>query len=190
MLMGGIARNDGKPKPRWWSERVTPCPCPDDFEQVFVRIGRQACQEHYRVGRPTINSWLNQRGKERLIRDRAKHVTKKGEESSWAVARYGRETVDNWRAEGLTRGDVGRMLSAAIPVVAGPLVSETLARSAAQFLRQSRNGGLFVSPTAAGDWWVGLVRKSAAELVEMAKAKGFRPASLTGDGDAEVNPQP
>lgn len=49
-------------------------PCPADFEETFIEIGRLACQEHYRVGRSTINRWLSERGKDTLIRKRAEHA--------------------------------------------------------------------------------------------------------------------
>ena len=44
---------------------------PEDFEQVFLEIGRLACEEHYRASRSTINRWLSQSGKARLIALRA-----------------------------------------------------------------------------------------------------------------------
>jgi DNA-binding PadR family transcriptional regulator len=175
-------------KPRWRGP-VKPRPVPDDFEAVFVLIGRLECEAHFRVGRMVIDYWLEQSGKDELIRKRAEHVTKQGEESTYSVRRYGRETVDQWRAEsrrGLNLADMGRMLSQVFPVEGSPFVSPETARAAAQFLRIGRNGGFFVSPTGAGDWYVGLNRKSSAELVEMAVRRGFDAANLTGGGNGDV----
>lgn len=53
---------------------VNPRPAPADFDEVFVTIGRLAAQEHYRVGRLAINTWLEERGKQRLIDARAAFV--------------------------------------------------------------------------------------------------------------------
>jgi hypothetical protein len=52
----------------------TSLPCPKDFDTVFVLIGRQACEEWYRVGRATVTRWLDDRGKELLISARSDHV--------------------------------------------------------------------------------------------------------------------
>jgi hypothetical protein len=49
-------------------------PCPNDFAETFVTIGRFACQEYYCVGRGTINRWLDERGKQELIDARSAHV--------------------------------------------------------------------------------------------------------------------
>jgi hypothetical protein len=47
-----------------------PRPCPDDFEATFTAKGRIACQEHYGVGRQTVNRWLDECGKSRLLNAR------------------------------------------------------------------------------------------------------------------------
>jgi len=39
---------------------------PADFEETFVRVGRLACEEHYGVGRKTINKWLEECGARRI----------------------------------------------------------------------------------------------------------------------------
>jgi hypothetical protein len=152
MLMTKIER------PRWWYERIRPLAPPDDFEAKFIEIGRFACQEHYAVGRTTVNSWLMGLGKERLIALRKESVERKKE------ARRNR----------LTRADMRSILNQSFPVVDNRRVSPTLARHAAQYLRIVRNGGFIVSPTGAGDWRVGTRRVSPAQLVDMAKAKGFQ----------------
>jgi hypothetical protein len=53
---------------------VQPRPCPVDFDETFVAIGRLACEEHFHAGRTTINRWLDERGKDRLIALRAERV--------------------------------------------------------------------------------------------------------------------
>jgi hypothetical protein len=58
-------------EPHFHSAGRSPRPCPDDFEQVLVEIGRLACEEHYGVGRVTVNRWLEECGKDRLLKARA-----------------------------------------------------------------------------------------------------------------------
>src|SRR5690348_2978131 len=48
--------------------------CPDDFEAMFVRLGRLECEEHYHAARLTIDRWLSERDKQRLIKERAEFV--------------------------------------------------------------------------------------------------------------------
>jgi hypothetical protein len=151
-------------------------PCPPDFAETFVLIGRLACEEHYGAGRLTINRWLAESDKAALLKERAKEAAKQGHVGPNAVSRYGRETVDNWRAEGgkLTRVEVGKILDQAIPVSRNR-IGFTLARRAAQHLRIVRNGGFIVSPAGGDMWWVGTKRITAEAMVELAKAKGFDP---------------
>jgi hypothetical protein len=49
-------------------------PCPDDFEAVFVEIGRMACEEWYGAHTRSITRWLEECGKDRLIEARKTHV--------------------------------------------------------------------------------------------------------------------
>jgi hypothetical protein len=133
-------------------------PCPSDFEAVFLEIGRLACQEHYRVGRDTVNRWLEQHGKQRLIETRAAIVRKRAD------------------AKRLDRHDVAKILRHAYPTDDAPVA---LVEQAAQFLRLRRNGGWPVSRSADGMWMVGISRKTGAEVIEIAKRKGFTP-SLSG----------
>lgn len=134
-------------------------PCPSDFEAVFLEIGRLACEEHYRVGRETVNRWLDERGAQRLIADRAAIVSQRVE-----ARRIGRREI----------------VRHVVPIRDKRRVSPLVVQRAVRFLREVRNGGWIVSPTGNGDWWVGSRRRSAAELVDLAKAKGFVP-SLTVD---------
>jgi hypothetical protein len=41
---------------------------------MFIEIGRNACEEHYRAARRTITRWLEECGKPRLIEARAEYV--------------------------------------------------------------------------------------------------------------------
>jgi hypothetical protein len=158
-----MARAVPAEKPRWRQGLVNPRLCPDDFDLVFVEIGRLACEEHYRVGRFVIDHWLEKSGKRRLIDARAEHVAKN---------------------RVLTCKDIAQVLSVVYPVPDRE-VGFITARHAAQYLRVIRNGGFIVSPAGDGLWWVGSRRRTAAELVELAKSRGFDPASLSGGGEAQ-----
>lgn len=48
--------------------------CPEDFAEMLVRIGRLACEEHYHVGRSTVDRWLDQSGKDDLLERRRAFV--------------------------------------------------------------------------------------------------------------------
>lgn len=48
--------------------------CPADFDVIFVEIGRLDCEHWYRARRTTIDRWLAERGKDRLIKARAEYV--------------------------------------------------------------------------------------------------------------------
>lgn len=140
--------------------------CPDDFDQVYVRIGRLACEEWYRVHRRTINRWLKERGKDQLVKARAAQVSKRYElerEKREAARKRLSQPVDDFR-----------------------LVHPEVVRLAADFLRVKRNGGWMISPTGEGDWWVGGTRRSSAQLVDLAERRGFDRAaadlSVKGQG--------
>jgi hypothetical protein len=141
--------------------------CPEDFEEVLIRIGRLACQDHYGVGRATVDRWLATHGKERLIAARAAHVAARDSERR------------------LNRREMARVLADAFPTPTGSLYSEEVVQQAAQFMRLSRNGGWPVSKSADGFWMIGISRKTADELVSIAIGKGFSP-NLTGGSDTEI----
>ncbi len=124
--------------------------CPDDFDVIFVEIGRLDCETWYRASRITVNRWLVQRGKRRLIVLRA------------AFVRHQREVAH----KPARSPEVARCVDAR-------RVHPDVARGAADFLRASRNGGWMVSTTANGDWRVGACLRSPGQLVEMAERKGF-----------------
>lgn len=190
MLMSRIDSHRGgafPPRPAHRPARALPVPA--DFETVFVKIGRAECETHYGVARFRIDRWLEEAGKDRLLKARAEHVIRLGRNSRYAAFRYGRETVDQWRKEAqpsLTRRDMGSILARSFPVDDPRVVSFEIASAAASFLRISRNGGFRISPTGAGDWWVGLRRRSSADLLDMAKERGFEVPNVTGDGSADI----
>jgi hypothetical protein len=139
-------------------------PCPADFEERFITIGRLQCEEYYQVGRLRINDWLKERGEDRLIAARANYV---------------REQRSSKARERRMKREVGFILKQTYPV-RGP--SLTLVREAAHFLRMVRNGGWIVSPAPNGMWFVDRRKLTADELVKMAAAKGFC-ANLSPTGD-------
>ena len=148
-----------------WSLR----PCPNDFEQQFICLGRPACVEHYGTWRKTVDRWLEECGKERLIELRAAHVRQQRIE-----ARIGKRKAAQVRAL-----EVQTLAALAIP---DPLV----AALAADYLRRVCNGGWHVSRTQHGDWWVGTVCRSPASLVAMAERHGFDAAAATLQVEADI----
>lgn len=141
--------------------------CPDDFDVIFIEVGRLGCETWYRARRSTINRWLTERGKERLIKLRSEYVRHQRAQGNWL-------TRSSCMVEHRATGAVPR--SSAIRDRRE--VSITLARHAAQHLRVIRNGGFIVSPTPQGDWWVGSRRMSAGQMVKLACAKGFDRSAL------------
>lgn len=139
-----IRRGQGKGRP-------PPRRCPDDFDVIFVEIGRLDCENWYRASRRTINRWLEERGKSRLIDLRAAYVRhQRNQAAKGKVAPKRVEPVNDNRS-----------------------IDPDLARLAADYLRIVRNGGWRISQAQAGDWRVGLNVRSAAELVALAERKGF-----------------
>jgi hypothetical protein len=125
--------------------------CPIDFDVIFVEIGRLDCENWYRASRITVNRWLDERGKARLINLRA------------AFVRHQRDAERPVRKPRilLNPNEDRRFLAA------------PLAKLAADYLRIIRNGGWRISLTPEGDWWVGSARRTSAEMLEMAVARGF-----------------
>lgn len=132
--------------------RIPPRPVPDDFEVVFVEQGRVECEAWFRCRRTTVDRWLEECGKQRLIAKRAafvKHLREQRHAPKPAKKSVGQAIRDRRR------------------------VSPALARRAAHFLRSVRNGGWVVSSLTDGEWLVGTRRRSAVEVVEMAVQRGF-----------------
>lgn len=155
--MGGVSRTTAtKPGPKAPFRR-----CPEDFDVIFVEQGRIACESWYRASRITVNRWLDERGKRRLIQLRADYVASLRSAGKW-ITRSTKMINERPKA-------VSRLAS----IRDRRKVSPQLARHAAHFLRVRRNGGWIVSPTPQGDWWVGSTRRSPAQLVDLAVARGF-----------------
>ncbi len=136
---------------------------PDDFEVVFVEQGRLECEAWYRVRRTTVTRWLEESGKDRLIAKRAAYVKHRRDNGTWLT-----------RASSLVEHrDVSRPAPARAAVTDRRRVSPGVARRAAHYLRCVRNGGWIISLAGDGNWRVGTRLRSAAELVDLAVAKGF-----------------
>lgn len=134
------------------TKRFPPRRVPDDFEVVFVEQGRLECEAWFRARRTTVNRWLEECGKTRLIAKRAAFV---------------RHLREQRRAPKPVQRSVGQIARDR------RRVSPALARRAANFLRCVRQGGWVVSPLTDGEWLVGTRRRTAAELVDMAVQRGF-----------------
>ncbi len=52
--------------------------CPDDFREVYLRMGWDGIQEHYRAGWPRIARWIDECGGEELIAARREEVRRRG----------------------------------------------------------------------------------------------------------------
>jgi hypothetical protein len=123
----------------------TPRACPDDFDATYIAWGYDECEVIFRAAPMTVKRWLLERGAERLRKARAEFVARE---------RAAKRALKAMRTTGV-----------AVPP---ELVSE-----AANFLRTMRNGGWFVAPTGRGDWWLGTMHKTPAQIVEFAAARGW-----------------
>lgn len=133
-------------KKKSWQSRD----CPDDFEIIFVELGRLECEAHYRARRTTITRWLEERGKKKLLRQRADFV------------KYQRQ---------LKRGK-GKPNGSADPLCKRK-VDPKLVDIASRFLQSPKGGGWVVYSITASAWMVGTHRRSPAEVIEIAVRKGF-----------------
>jgi hypothetical protein len=129
--------------------------CPEDFTEKFPELGRLQCEEHYCAGRNTVTRWLEECGKAELIAKRKAHVRDK-------------------RRAGITRREMQQILAHAFPVPSSKFVNPRLAQAAARYLQVHRNGGWVITRAPHGMWRVGMVVRTAAEMVEMARAAGFQ----------------
>lgn len=136
--------------------------CPADFDAVFVNLGRFDCEEHYRARRDTITRWLTECGKDRLIKARAAYVADLRAKGEWMT-----------RGTNLVSHHEVRRSSIRVNIRDRRQVSATVARHAAQHLRIMRHGGMIVSPAGGGEWWVGTKRLSAAQMLDLARGRGF-----------------
>lgn len=145
---------------------------------MFVQIGRVDCEEHYHARRSTIDRWLAECGKQRLIRARAAFVAQQRSKGEWIT-----------RQTRLVEHREIKRPSARETIRDKRKVNVLVARHAAQFLRVVRNGGFIVSPSGDGCWWVGSRRLSAAQMVDFAKGKGFQDKVIVlTSGDPPLHP--
>jgi hypothetical protein len=135
-------------------------PVPDDFDVVFVEQGRVACETWYRASRLTENRWLIQRGKRRLIEERANFV------------KHQRNMAHQPKPAGQP---VSQEIDTYMPV----------ARMAADFLRIRRNGGWMISMCDSGGWRVGTVQRTSEQLIAMAVNQGFDRDAAVAEARAE-----
>jgi hypothetical protein len=164
---GRLAEMDGAPRKRRPScqpPKGPPPPraCPEDFEVIFVEIGRLACETWFHASRTTITRWLKEKGMNRLIRRRADFVAHKRAQGEW-ITRQTRMVNERPRPR----------REAPVMAKARDRIPPALARQAAHFLRIRRHGGWIVSPAGDGMWWLGARKCSAAQMVEIAEARGF-----------------
>ena len=132
-----------------------PRPCPDDFDAAYIAFGYDECEVIFRAAPMTVKRWLLERGSERLRKARAEFVARE------RAARHALKAMK--RASKPPRAVVAD----------GITVPPDLLAEAANFLRTMKNGGWFVAPTGKGDWWLGAMYKTPAQIVEFAAARGF-----------------
>lgn len=125
--------------------------CPQDFGIIFVEIGRLDCEVYYRAARITVDRWLLESGKQRLIKLRAQFVEHQ--------RRCARKAKPEQHIEPVKRS--------------GSMISLCLAMAAADWLRKPLNGGWRISRTPQGDYWVGIARRSIEQLIDLAVSRGF-----------------
>lgn len=152
---------------------------PEGFEAFYIERGRLACEEHFKAARVLVNAWMRECGKRRLIKARAAYVAQKREESEWPT-----------RSSSLTTHREVKQPSVREAIHDRRKVSFMVARQAAHHLRINRNGGMIVSPAGDNEWWVGTRRLSAAQVLDLARERGFddRAVVLTND-DAPLHPR-
>ncbi len=135
---------------------------PEGFETFYIERGRLACEEHFKAARVLVNAWMRECGKQRLIRARADYVAQKREESEWIT-----------RSSSLTTHREIKRPTIRETISDRRKVSFMVARCAAHHLRINRNGGMIVSPAGDNEWWVGTRRLSAAQVLDLARERGF-----------------
>lgn len=129
-------------------------PCPPDFVEVYLQIGWDGIEDHFRAHKLVIKRWVAENGGDALKARRRDVVRSK---------RLSRSCVN------------GRVPE---PVTDGIHVAAEIVTAAAHWLRHPDGGGWMVSPTGRGDWRVGTMRKTPAEIVEMAVRNGFDPTAV------------
>lgn len=132
-----------------------PRTCPDDFDAAYIAFGYDECEVIFRAAPMTVKRWLLERGSERLRKARAEFVARE------RAARHALKAMKK------------RRKPPRAVVADGIVVPPDVLAEAANFLRTMRNGGWFVAPTGKGDWWLGTMYKTPAQIVEFAAARGF-----------------
>jgi hypothetical protein len=126
-------------------------PCPPDFEIVFIEQGRLECEPWFRARRTTVTRWLEESGKARLLKKRAAFVKhQRSIRKGNGKAQIEQPIVNDRRK-----------------------VDRRLVALAIAFLQAVKNGGWVIYPRESGGYHVGLARKTAAEVIELAERKGF-----------------
>lgn len=152
-----------------------PRACPDDFDATYIAWGYDECEVIFRAAPMTVKRWLLERGAERLRKARAEFVA---------------------RERAAKRALKAMPKKPPTPVVRdGIVVPPALLSEAANWLRTMRNGGWFVAPTGRGDWWLGTMHKTPAQIVEFAAARGWdlegamaRDRLAVPEGEAGLSP--
>lgn len=153
-------------------------PIPDDFEVIFVEQGRVDCEHWYRARRTTINRWLEECGKDRLIARRAKFVAHE--------RKARRRKSEAARARARAGHSPSQANSVRIDLPPADALPMELLRRAADHLRCVRNGGWTIMQVPGAHLWlVGRVLRTSAELVAKAQSKGFNPHAARAHIDQE-----
>lgn len=137
-----------------------PSVLPDRFEVAFRELGRVGCEAHFGAGRKMITAWLELAGKERLLEERrifikAKRTNDRDRELRELPRRPSAQLVEDERP-----------------------INPKLADIACRFL-QSREGGRWVCYRCDDNpahFMVGVLRLSAGQMLDKAKARGFNEA--------------
>lgn len=163
MMSGGMVSRPCFSKPASWvvARRIRNRECPSSFEETFVAIGRLACEEHYCVGDNTVSRWLDECGKDRLIRIRAEHVLSRD-----------------------TEARVTRIAAGCIRVEADSSVPAQIVVEAARFICEARGWRPVRLRHSHERAWVYPGRVAA--VIAMAVQHGFDPATLTPATVAKV----
>lgn len=127
------------------------------FEKVFIEQGRVACESWFGIGRNRVNRWLEEAGKDGLIEERRKFIKAK-------------------RANDRNR-ELRELPSKPEPAqIDDPRkIDPKLADMACRFL-QGKDGGRWVCYRCDDNpehFTVGVLRFSAAQMLDKAKARGF-----------------
>lgn len=133
---------------------------PDDFEVVFIELGRLECESYFRAGRNTITRWLKESGKARLLRQRQAYV--KANRNYEVQQRH--KNKDRRANEDL----LARKAKIEVEII-----DPDILHLAARYLQMKQNGSWVVYELECGVWMVGTRRRTPAELLDKAKSKGF-----------------